>query len=317
METETIINMLKTMVKIRFFEERIVRLFQSGELPGWLHTYVGEEAVATGVCLNLNKDDYITSTHRGHGHCIAKGVAIKNMMAELYGKKTGCCKGRGGSMHIADYSQGVLGANGIVGGGIPIATGAAFGCKYLGNKRIVVSFFGDGAADEGSFHESLNIASIWNLPIVYLCENNCYAETNPVSKHCNIKNISQRAKAYDIKGITINGMDVLEVYNTLNEIVGDVRNGKGPYLVEVKTYRFRGHYEGDPEVYRTVEEVKEWRKQDPISKIEEKIIDEKILTTSGILDIKNSVNKEIDEAIDFARNSAAPLPEEALDYVFS
>ena len=316
MEIKLLTSMLETMLKIRMFEENIVKLFKAGELPGWLHVYIGEEAVATGVCLNLTIKDYVTSTHRGHGHCIAKGANIKNMMAELYGKKTGCCGGRGGSMHISDASVGILGANGIVGGGIPIATGAALGCQYLKEGRIVVSFFGDGASDEGSFHESLNLASIWKLPVIYVCENNLYAETNPLNMHLNVENIADRARAYNIPGIIVDGMDVIDVYNKINKVASDIRNGDGPVLVEAKTYRYRGHYEGDPEVYRTKEEINEWKKKDPIIKLEEKIIKEKILTLSEIENIKKVVQNEIEEAIEFGRKSPEPLKEEAMDNVY-
>ena len=316
MEIKLLTSMLETMLKIRMFEENIVKLFKAGELPGWLHVYIGEEAVATGVCLNLTIKDYVTSTHRGHGHCIAKGANIKNMMAELYGKKTGCCSGRGGSMHISDASVGILGANGIVGGGIPIATGAALGCQYLKEGRIVVSFFGDGASDEGSFHESLNLASIWKLPVIYVCENNLYAETNPLNMHLNVENIADRARAYNIPGIIVDGMDVIDVYNKINKVASDIRNGDGPVLVEAKTYRYRGHYEGDPEVYRTKEEVNEWKMKDPILKLEEKIIKERILTLSEIENIKKVVQNEIEEAIEFGRKSPEPLKEEAMDNVY-
>ncbi len=316
MEIKLLTSMLETMLKIRMFEENIVKLFKAGELPGWFHVYIGEEAVATGVCLNLTIKDYITSTHRGHGHCIAKGANIKNMIAELYGKKTGCCSGRGGSMHISDASVGILGANGIVGGGIPIATGAALGCQYLKEGRIVVSFFGDGASDEGSFHESLNLASIWKLPVIYVCENNLYAETNPLNMHLNVKNIADRARAYNIPGIIVDGMDVIDVYNKINKVASDIRNGDGPVLVEAKTYRYRGHYEGDPEVYRTKEEVNEWKMKDPILKLEEKIIKERILTLSEIENIKKVVQNEIEEAIEFGRKSPEPLKEEAMDNVY-
>lgn len=317
MDKELLVKMLSIMLTSRMWEEKMIELINRGELPGWLHSYIGEEAVATGVCLNLTKNDYITSTHRGHGHCIAKGVDIKNMMAELYGKTTGCCKGRGGSMHIADASVGMLGAIGIVGGGIPVATGAAFGCKYLNNNRIVVSFFGDGASNQGSFHESLNLASVWKLPIIYLCENNLYAETTPINRHMNIKNISERAKAYNIPGFTIDGMDVISVYQEMGKIINDVRNGGGPILVEAKTYRYRGHWEGDPEVYRTKKEIEEWRKKDPISNFEKKLLNDGTLTNTEINDLRKEIALKIDEAVEFGRKSPYPLKEESMDYVFA
>ncbi|MCL5070425.1 MAG: thiamine pyrophosphate-dependent dehydrogenase E1 component subunit alpha [Actinobacteria bacterium] len=317
MDKNLLIKLYCTMLKIRFFEEKIIEIFRKGELPGWLHTYIGEEAVATGVCINLTEKDYITSTHRGHGHFIAKGGDLKKIAAELYAKKTGCCKGRGGSMHIADMSIGVLSANGIVGGGIPIATGAAFGCDTLKEDRIVVSFFGDGASDEGAFHESLNLASIWNLPIIYLCENNLYAMSNPMNKHMNIENIAERAKSYGIPGIIVDGMNVLEVYEKMHKVVDDVRNGKGPVLVEAKTYRLCGHADGDVEAYRTSEEVCAWAEKDPIITLETKMLKEEIFKKEDIDKIKKNVSVEIEQAIDFARKSPEPLKEESMDYIFS
>ena len=312
-DKELLIKLYTTMLKIRLFEEKMIEVFRKGELPGWLHTYIGQEAVATGVCLNLKSTDYITSTHRGHGHFIAKGGDLRKIAAELYAKTTGCCKGRGGSMHIADMDIGVLSANGIVGGGIPIATGAAFGCDYLKNKRIVVSFFGDGASDNGAFHESLNIASIWNLPIIYLCENNLYAMSNPAARHMNVKNIADRAKAYGMPGIIIDGMDTLEVYQKMKQIISDVREGKGPVLVEAKTYRLCGHADGDVEAYRTKEEVCAWQEKDPIKLFEEK----SLLDSKSLSDIKKQVLLEIDDAVDFARKSPEPLKEDSMDYIFS
>ena len=317
MDKHLYLELLRVMLKIRLFEKKVVELFRSGELPGWLHSYIGEEAVATGVCLNLNEGDYITSTHRGHGHCIAKGVEIKYMMAELYAKETGCCKGRGGSMHIADVSKGVLGANAIVGGGIPIATGAAFACKYLNNKKVVVSFFGDGATNQGSFHESLNLASVWKLPIVYLCENNLYAETNPVGKHLNIKDIAVRADAYNIEAVIINGMDVLDVYGKMKKTLKEVREGKGPILVEAKTYRYCGHYDGDPEVYREQEEIKKWREKDPIKKLEILLKKEGFIESKDLENIKKEIELEIKDAITFAKGSPEPDARSVLDYVFT
>lgn len=308
-------------MKIRRFEERILQLDQQGEIPGWLHSYIGEEAVATGVCLNLEKNDYITSTHRGHGHCIAKGVNLNNMMAELYGKATGSCKGRGGSMHIADASLGMLGANGIVGGGIPIATGAGLGCKYLKNGRVVAAFFGDGAADTGGFHESLNFASIFCLPVIYIIENNLYAQSfscyRPGECHVNVKSLSDRAKAYNVQGIVVDGMDVIDVYKKINKVVKDVRKGKGPALVEAVTYRYRGHYEGDAIVYRTAEELEEWKKKDPIPKLANKLVKENTATKAELESVEKEVLDELEAAIEFARKSPYPKKEEAMDFIFS
>ena len=309
-------ELLKTMLKIRIFEEKAVELFQKGELNGDLHSYIGEEAVATGVCLNLTEEDYITSSHRCHGHLIAKGVNINSMMAELLGKETGCCKGRGGSMHIADVSKGVLSANGIVGGGIPITVGAALSCQYQKNGRIAVAFFGDGATNQGGFHESLNLASVWNLPVIFLCENNLYAQSTSVHKHLNIENIADRSKAYNIPGIVMDGMDVLKVYEKMNKIINNVRNGGGPVLVEAKTYRFRGHWEGDPLIYRTREEVEEWKKKDPINMLKMKLIKDNVLKETEIEKIKDAILKEVNESIEYAKKSPEPLKESALDYIY-
>jgi len=321
---ELLLKMYETMLEIRIFEERVITLFVTGEIPGWLHSYIGEEAVATGVCANLKKDDYIVSTHRGHGHCIAKGVDINSMMAELFAKETGCCKGRGGSMHIADASVGILSANGIVGGGIPIAAGAAFGSAYKKDGRVTVSFFGDGASQQGSFHESLNLASIWNLPIIFVCENNFYALSEPCkapvlpgqTRHLNIDNIADRAASYGMKGIIVDGMDAVKVYEAIKGIIDDVRGCKGPVLVEAKTYRYKGHFEGDPQYYRTKEEIGEWMKKDPILALEMKLLNEKIAAHSELENIKNSIEKKVEKAIDYARKSPEPSIDTALDYIF-
>jgi pyruvate dehydrogenase E1 component alpha subunit len=316
MEQKLYKKMLETMLKIRVFEQRAVELFSAGELPGWIHSYIGEEAVATGVCLNLNDEDSITSTHRGHGHCIAKGADVKNMMAELYGKTTGCCRGKGGSMHIADYSKGIIGANGIVGGGIPIATGVGFANLFNDNKKVAVAFFGDGASNQGSFHESINLASVWKLPVIYVCENNLYGETCPYDQAANIRDIVVRAQAYNIKGIIIDGMDVIDVYKGINGIIDGVRNGQGPVLVEAKTYRYRGHWEGDPEVYRTKDDVDSWKKKDAIENLKRVLLKEKIMNQKEINEIEDQVKKEIEDAVDFGRKSPVPDEKEALDHVF-
>jgi pyruvate dehydrogenase E1 component alpha subunit len=316
-----LVQMFDTMLKIRMFEEKLVELEKRKELPGWLHFYIGEEAVATGVCLNLKKEDFIASTHRGHGHLIAKGADMRYMMAELYGKKTGYCKGRGGSMHISDASIGILGANGIVGGGIPIATGAGYGCQYLKNDCVVVAFFGDGAANTGAFHESINLASIWKLPVIYVIENNRYAISFKCEgkgmTHVNVKNLADRSKAYNIPGIIADGMDVIDMYNKVNDIIPDVRGGKGPVLIEAKTYRYKGHHLGDHEGYRTKEEVEEWKKKDPIQRLESKLISEKISDKSELEEIKNRIENEINEAVEFARKSPDPTVEEATDFIFA
>jgi pyruvate dehydrogenase E1 component alpha subunit len=318
------LKMYEIMQEIRIFEERVITLFVTGEIPGWLHSYIGEEAVATGVCMNLKKDDYIVSTHRGHGHCIAKGVDLDSMMAELYAKEAGCCKGRGGSMHIADASVGILSANGIVGGGIPIATGAAFKSAYKKDNKVTVSFFGDGASQQGAFHESLNLAAIWDLPIIFVCENNFYALSEPCkepvipgqTRHLKINDIADRADSYGMKGVIVDGMDVIEVYEAIKDIIDDVRNCKGPVLVEAKTYRYKGHFEGDPQYYRTKEEINEWIKKDPIVALETKLLNEKIASEEEMENIKKNVAERVEKAIAYARKSPEPSSDTALNYIF-
>ncbi len=321
---ELLVKMYEMMLEIRIFEERVITLFVTGEIPGWLHSYIGEEAVAVGVCQNLNKDDYIVSTHRGHGHCIAKGVDLNSMMAELYAKETGCCKGRGGSMHIADASVGILSANGIVGGGIPIATGAAFKSSYKKDGRVTVSFFGDGASQQGSFHESLNLASVWDLPIIFVVENNLYALSEPCkeavipgqTRHLKIDDIADRAASYGMKGIIVDGMNAIDVYEGINNVIDDVRNCKGPVLVEAKTYRYKGHFEGDPQYYRTKEEINEWIKKDPILTLEVKLLKDKIVQEDEIEAIKKNVAEKVEKSIEYARKSPEPSADTAMDYIF-
>lgn len=255
MEKGLMVESYRKMVLIRKFEMCASKLFAQNKLPGFLHLYVGEEAVATGVCSALEVTDYITSTHRGHGHLIAKGGDVKKMMAELFAKETGYCKGKGGSMHISDRDKGILGANGIVGAGIPIATGAAFASKYKGDGRVAVSFFGDGAANRGTFHEALNMAAAFKLPAVFVCENNLFAISVCARYHMAISDISDRAAAYGMPGYSIDGNDVELVYETTKAAVERARRGEGPTLIECKTWRHRGHYEGDPDDYRTAEEL--------------------------------------------------------------
>ena len=305
-----------SMYKIRYFEQEAVKLYRNKELPGWLHSYIGEEAVAVGACASLNRDDYITSTHRGHGHCIAKGADLKRMMAELFGKEAGYCKGKGGSMHIADFSIGILGANGIVGGGIPIATGTALASQYLEDGRVTVCFFGDGASNQGGFHESLNLASLWKLPVVYVCENNLYAETTPQADHQPIRDIADRAKSYNMPGVIVDGNDVLAVYEETNKAVERARSGRGPTLVECKTYRHRGHWEGDPEVYRTKEEVKEWKKRDPLKKFKKYLLENDITQSKEISLVEKKIEDEIKDAVKYAQASPLPKPESALEDLY-
>jgi pyruvate dehydrogenase E1 component alpha subunit len=310
---------LEKMYLIRLFEERVVELFKRGMIRGATHVYLGEEAVATGACLAINEDDYITSTHRGHGHCIAKGADVRKMMAEILGRRTGYCRGYGGSMHIADIEIGILGANGIVGGGIPIATGAGLTCKYKNNKKVVLCFFGDGATNQGSFHEALNLASVWKLPVIYICENNGFAVTTPTSISTSVKDIFVRAQSYSMKGTTIDGNDVLEVYKAVKDSVERARSGEGPTLIEAKTYRWEGHYLGDPQVYRTKEEVEEWKKKDPIERFKKYAKENNLLTDKEIEEILTRAKLLVDDAEKFALESEHPSPEElkSLEILFA
>jgi len=314
---EILTKMLKKMLQIRYFEEQVDKFYMKGEVHGTGHLYIGMEAVAVGAILALNTEDLITSTHRGHGHCIAKGADLKFMMAELLGKATGYCKGKGGSMHIADISIGNLGANGIVGGGIPIATGAALAVKKMNKDLVVLCFFGDGATNQGVFHESINMASIWNLPIIYIIENNKYGMGFPVEKAVNIDKLSKRACSYGIKGTTIGGNDVIGVYKKTKELIKNVRGGSGPVILECMTYRWKGHSKMDAELYRTKEEVALWKKKCPIVKYKEYLIDECILSDIEIKNIEEDIKAEIVDAANFAQNSPFPDPEDALEDVYT
>ncbi len=313
---ELVVKMYSRMVTIRKFEEEVIILFRKGFIPGWIHSCIGQEAVATGACFAIKKEDFIFSTHRGHGHCISKGADLRKMMAELFAKRTGYCKGKGGSMHICDPSSGILGANGIVGGGIPIATGVGFACKYQKNERVCLVFFGDGASNQGSFHESINLASLWKLPVIYICENNLYGNTVSQKRHQNIRNIAVRAKAYNIPGIIADGMDVFDVYNKVSNAVNRARKGNGPTLIEAKTYRYMGHYEGDPQVYRTQREINLWKKKDCIQKLEKYLLEKLILNDERICLIQKKIKTQIDEAIEYAKNSPEPVEESALEDIF-
>ncbi|MGC8862619.1 MAG: alpha-ketoacid dehydrogenase subunit alpha/beta [Armatimonadota bacterium] len=302
-------EMLEKMYLIRYFEHRVVKLFRQGLIRGATHVYLGEEAIAVGACTALEPDDYITSTHRGHGHCIARGLDVKRMLAELLGRSTGYCGGKGGSMHIADLSSGILGANGVVGGGIPLSTGAGLKSVYKKTGQVTLCFFGDGAAQQGGFHESLNLAAIWKLPVVYICENNCFALTNPNSDECAVANIGDRASAYGIPGFVIDGNDVMAVYGAVSEAVERARSGLGPSLIECKTYRWEGHYLGDPEVYRTEEEVRAWMDRDPIKRFAAEIEEVGLISHSEAERVEAAAQAAIDAAEKFALDSPPPPPE--------
>jgi len=312
-EKEKLIDMYRTMVRIRTFEERVLKEFAAGNIPGFVHLYSGEEAIATGACTSLRPDDYITSTHRGHGHLIAKGGKTDRMMAELFGKKTGYCKGKGGSMHIADVEIGILGANGIVGAGITIAGGVALATKMKGTDQVTLCFFGDGATNTTRFHEGINLSSIWNLPVVYIIENNLYAESTCITDTCRLANLADRACAYGIPGKTVDGNDVLAVYEAVGEAVAKARKGKGPTLVECKTYRLHGHEEGDMQTYKTKEEVEEWLKKDPIPRFRKKLVEMGVSTEKDADRIDLEIGEEIEKAVKFAKESPLPEPEEALE----
>ena len=307
----------KDMITIRRFEETAEKLFLEGEIPGFIHLYIGEEAIATGVCSNLTDTDYIASTHRGHGHTIAKGADVKRAMAELFGKKTGLCKGKGGSMHIADFSIGMLGANGVVGGGFNLAVGAGLAIEYQKRDDVSVVFFGDGASNRGTFHEALNMAAAWKLPVIFVCENNQWASTTPYMTQTSVENISDRAVGYNIPGVICNGNDVFDVYETTEEAVERARQGGGPTLIEAKTYRIKGHFVGDPEMYRTKEEVqKEFDENCPIKNFEKTVLDKKLMTEEEMEKVREEIDKLIEEAVEFARESPYPEPSELFEDLY-
>ena len=312
-----LLEMYRTMVRIRTFEERVHKEFITGNIPGFCHVYSGEEASATGTCANLTPDDYITSTHRGHGHLIAKGSKTDLMMAELFGKKTGYCRGKGGSMHIADVDIGILGANGIVGGGITVAGGAALSAQMRGTDQVVICFLGDGASNRGTFHEGVNLAACWKLPVVYVIENNLYAEKTRITTTVMLPNIADRAVAYGIPDVTVDGNDVVAVYETVGEAVARARKGEGPTVIECKTYRHHGHYVGDPQTYKPEEEVKEWMKKDPIPAFRKQLVETGVFTEKDADSINRDMEEEIENAVKFAVESPLPEPEETLEDVFA
>ncbi|MCL2877470.1 MAG: thiamine pyrophosphate-dependent dehydrogenase E1 component subunit alpha [Acidobacteria bacterium] len=303
---EEMLGLLRTMVRIRTFEETSAKLFLDGKIVGFLHLYSGQEAIAAGVCSCLRDDDYITSTHRGHGHCLAKGADINRMMAELHGRVTGYSKGKGGSMHIADISKGIIGANGIVGAGIPIATGAGFAQKYRETDGVAVTFFGDGASNRGTFHEGLNMASALNLPVVFVCENNQFGMSTPFSYHSKNKTISQRAAAYDMPGVTVDGNDPVEVRDAAATAVGLARSGGGPTLIECLTWRHYGHFLGDSAPYKKPEDEAKWREKDPIPNFEKRLVKDGVADGADIEKIYAEAEEEVTASIRFAEDSPYP-----------
>ena len=316
--TEKQLEMLRSMQTIRRFEERASDDYQAGAIYGVVHCYIGEEAVAVGVCSALNGDDQIISTHRGHGHCLAKGADLNRMMAELYGRQTGYCKGKGGSMHIADFSIGMLGANGIVAGGIPIVTGAGLAAQLEGKGRVAVSFFGDGASNAGPFHESINIAATWKLPMLYVCENNLYSAGTIAADTLALSDVAARAAGYGIPGVVVDGNDVMAVYEAAEAAVNRARAGQGPTLIECKTYRWRGHTERpgqeDP---RPKEEIEEWRQRDPINRFATSLMDHDLLTEEAWQKMDADILAAIEDAVKFSEESPFPDPEAAVEDIFA
>jgi TPP-dependent pyruvate/acetoin dehydrogenase alpha subunit len=318
-DTPLLARMLRTMILIREFDERAITLRVAGKIYGAVHPYVGQEAIAVGVCASLTVRDRVTSTHRGHGHCIAKGADIRRMMAELFGRVDGYCKGKGGSMHIADFAVGMLGANGIVGGGLPIACGAALAAQLEGQGDVTVCFFGDGAAAEGEFHEALNIASVWKLPIIFVCENNQYAANNAVSVQHPRVDIAAHAAAYVMPGVIVDGNDVLEVEAATREAVARARRGEGPSLLECKTYRWHFHAmrATPPPETRPVEEIATWKARDPIARLEQHVLGLGVLSADAIATIREGVRTDLDAAVAFAERSPFPDPKDLLVDMFA
>lgn len=309
--------MYTTMYRIRRFEERLLEETVKGNAMGVAHTSDGQEAGPTGICAHLTDADWIASTHRGHGHCIAKGLETNRMFAEIFGRATGQCKGKGGSMHIADFSRGMLGANAIVGASIPLAVGAALTAKYQGSDAVAVAFFGDGASNQGVFHESLNLAAIWNLPVIFACENNQYAESTPVEYAVAVNDIADRAAGYSIPGVVVDGMDVFEVYEAAGAAVARARAGEGPTLLELKTYRYHGHYHADdPRTYRLEEEEQEWLARDPLPSFEKRVVERELISKAELAGIRDEIDAEIAAAVEFALESPLPSPDELYTDVY-
>jgi TPP-dependent pyruvate/acetoin dehydrogenase alpha subunit len=318
LDKNEMIKLYRTMLTIRRFEERVSAEYVKGNALGYVHLYIGEEAVATGVCNNLRIEDRIVSHHRGHGHSIAKGADVKRMMAEVFGKKTGYCKGKGGSMHIADFAVGMLGANGIVGAGLPIAVGAALAAQLDKKDKIAAVFFGDGASQEGEFHESLSLAAVWNLPMLFVCENNLYAAGTPAHFALPVQDIYKKAAGYNMPGVVVDGNDVVAVNEAARELVARAREGGGPALLECKTYRWHEHFESTtfPDM-RPKEELESWKEKCPVTRMRGRLLDEGLLTEQEIEDINTEILEKIEGAVKFAEESPFPDPEDALEDVYS
>jgi len=313
---EKLLWMYERMQMIRHFENQLHEDFAAGKIPGFVHLYAGEEAIAVGVCAHLTDSDFITSTHRGHGHCIAKGVSVREMMAEIFGKASGCCKGKGGSMHIANVDKGMLGANGIVGGGPPLACGAGLTGRVKGTGQVTACFFGDGGSNQGTTAESLNLASIWKLPVVFFCENNRFAQTTSADFSVGGNDIAARGAAYGMPGVVVDGQDVLAVYEAAGEAFKRARAGEGPTLLECQTYRYFGHFEGDNLKYRTRDEEAEFKERDCIERFRETVVSQNLVKSDELDGIDEQVRETLADAVRFAAESPAPKPEECLDDVY-
>ena len=317
MNRERLISMYEKMLLIRSFEDKVYDLFAKKLIPGTTHCCQGQEAVSVGVNFSLRKDDTITCTYRGHGHSLAKGIEPKRVMAEIFGKSTGCCKGKGGSMHIADFSIGALGSFAIVGAGIPVAAGAALSFKYQGSNRVAVAFFGDGASNIGAFHEGLNLASVLKLPVIFVCENNQYGEYTPISKSTAVSNIADRASSYAMRGVIVDGNDVLKVAEVARSAIDQARAGKGPTLIECKTYRHKGHSRTDPGKYRPDKEVEEWLARDPVTLFGRYLESNGLLSKGDQEKLKVAQDKIVDEAYQFALDSPYPDATEVVTDVYN
>ena len=314
---EVQVELLRTMIRVRAFEERVRDLFAAGRLPGFVHLSIGQEAVAAGACGALRRDDYVLSTHRGHGHLVAKGADPARMMAELYAKRTGSCRGKGGSMHIADASVGVLGANGVVAGGLTVSAGVGLSIKQRRSGQVCLCFFGDGAANRGPVHEAINLAVIWRLPVIFLCENNGWASSTPHRYACAVPDIAARASGYGLEGVVADGMDALAVYEAVSTAVARAREGGGPAFIEAKVVRWQGHYEGDPQGYRDKGEVVDGKGRDPIQRLAAALVAGGTLRAEAVADLQRAAQEEIDKAVAFGESSPLPAPEEALEDLFA
>jgi TPP-dependent pyruvate/acetoin dehydrogenase alpha subunit len=317
LDKKRMLEMYRQMRLCRMFEDKIYYLFLEGRLPGTIHQSQGQEATAVGVCSALEPKDMVTSTHRPHSHAIARGVPLDPLMGELFAKLTGCCRGKGGSMHVGDVEAGMLPAIAIVGGAIPLATGYALAFKQLKQPNIVACFFGEGAANIGPFHEAINMAAIWNLPVVFVCENNRYAASTAVEKVMKVKHVSDRAAAYGIPGVTVDGNDVEVVYSAMVEAAARARTGKGPTLLELETFRFCGHSRSDPGHYRTSREVDEWKQRDPIQGFQKRLLQEGILKESDVEKIILEIDQQLEAAVAKAEKDTSPKPEDCLTDVFA